>query len=302
VGAVLGASFVLPGATFQPPLTEAAARPNSCGSGWASTTRPPNSIRVLRRRTGRVTRVPFRHYVVTVMGKEWPSYLPQPVIEAGAVAVKQYGWYHTISRAHRSGRGQCFDVRDGVSDQLYKPGKARVRPDHRAAASKTWNVRLLKNGRLFMTGYRRGSGVRCGRDHTGYKLYARSATNCARRGYSYLQILRRYYGPSLDIVNGGGSGSRRVTSGQIEARSSAPQRERSSRPAATQSAADRTAPARARRSRTNPTTPTALTPVEQLFASYAASSGPLELVARRGSGVGLIDIYLDGTRVGQVAA
>ncbi len=202
LGALLGASFMLPGATIDAPLVAAVAAPNSCG-GWSSTTRPPRSIRVLRRKSGRVSRVPFRHYVVTVLGKEWPSYLPQPTVEAGAVAVKQYGWFHALGRAHRSRRGQCFDVTDGTSDQLYKPGRARVRRDHHAAVSKTWNVRLLKNGRLFMTGYRRGAGVRCGRDHTGYKLYARSASNCARRGLSYVQILRRYYGPNLQVVNGG---------------------------------------------------------------------------------------------------
>jgi hypothetical protein len=264
------------------------------------------------------------------MGKEWPSYLPQPVVEAGAVAVKQYGWYHSITRAHRSKRGQCFDVRDGVSDQLYKPGKARVRRDHHAAASKTWNVRLLKNGRLFMTGYRRGSGVRCGRDHTGYKLYARSATNCARRGYSYQEILRRYYGPGLDIVSGGSSNARRASgqsyaqmapSGSADTRSSRssapstrptaitpepapsrsePARERSSRPAATQSEPDRTAASRTRRSRSTPVATSTQSAAETLFATYDASGAPLELVARRGSSLGTIAIYLDGTRVGQV--
>jgi hypothetical protein len=155
--------------------------------------------------------VPFRKYVVTVMGKEWPSYLPQPVIEAGAVAVKQYAWYHAIF-SRRASRAGCYDVKDSTSDQLYKPGRSRVRADHYAAMNKTWNVSLRKDGRFFMTGYRSGAKVRCGKDRTGYKLYAKSAIQCARKGYGYQQILRTYYGPSLDMVGaGGGRSSSRVT-------------------------------------------------------------------------------------------
>jgi hypothetical protein len=187
-----------------------AAASSSC-SRHNSTSRPPSTIRVLRVHTGRIQRVPFRKYVVTVMGKEWPSYLPQPVIEAGAVAVKQYAWYHAIF-SRRVSRAGCYDVKDSTSDQLYKPDRSRVRPDHYAAMNKTWNVSLRKDGRFFMTGYRSGAKVRCGKDRTGYKLYAKSAIQCARRGYGYQQILRTYYGPRLDMVGaGGGRSSARVT-------------------------------------------------------------------------------------------
>ena len=187
----------------------AASTARSCSS-HASFSRPPKSIRVLRVHSGRIQTVPFRKYIVTVMGKEWPSYLPQPVIEAGAVAVKQYAWYHAIFSS-RASRGRCFDVKDSTADQLYKPGHSRVRADHYNALDKTWNVTLRKDGRFFMTGYRRGEKVRCGKDRTGYKLYARSAIQCARKGYGYQQILRTYYGPRLNLVGGGGQSSSRVT-------------------------------------------------------------------------------------------
>ena len=189
------------------PLAAASASP-ACTH--ASFTRPPSSIRVLRVHSGRIQTVSFRKYIVTVMGKEWPSYLPQPVIEAGAVAVKQYAWYHAIYSS-RSNRGRCYDVKDSTSDQLYKPDRSRVRADHYKALDKTWNVTLRKDGRFFMTGYRRGEKVRCGKDRTGYKLYARSAIQCARKGYGYQQILRTYYGPRLNLVGGGGQSSSRVT-------------------------------------------------------------------------------------------
>lgn len=170
----------------------------SCSS-HASLTQPPDSIRVLRRKSGRIEFVSFRKYVVTVMGKEWPSYLPQAVVEAGAVAVKQYAWYHAVYSS-RSADGRCFDVKDGTGDQLYKPNRARIRPDHYRALDATWNVSLRRDGRFFMTGYRRGDKVRCGRDATGYKLFALSATQCAYKGDGWQQILRTYYGPGLEFV------------------------------------------------------------------------------------------------------
>ena len=193
LGVLIGVSIMVPLDTLTAASVDARARPNNC-SGWSSTTQPPRYIRVLRVKSGRVQRVPFRKYVTTVMGKEWPSYLPQSVVEAGAVVVKQYGWFHALGRGRLSRRGQCYDVKDSTADQLYRPHKARVTPDIRRAVSKTWNVRLLRKGHFFMTGYRTGSkGRRCGHDANGHKLYARSAVKCGYQGWSYSQILRRYY-------------------------------------------------------------------------------------------------------------
>lgn len=170
---------------------------NDC-SRWTSTTKPPDYIRVYRNQSGRIDRVPFRKYVVTVLGHEWPGYLPLPVIEAGAVATKQYGWYHAMQPRHlRDGR--CFDVRDGIQDQLYRPGSARIRQDHYDAVAATWSITLTKGDKFFMTGYRAGHKGRCGRDANGWKLFARTATRCADSGKDFLQILKIYYGPDLVI-------------------------------------------------------------------------------------------------------
>jgi len=213
LGRIVALMLVLPIAasfTVAEPAPVAAKAGPDCSS-WSSLTNPPNTIRVLRRKSGRIETVNFRKYVVTVMGKEWPSYLPLPVVQAGAVAVKQYAWYHAVYSS-RSADGRCFDVRDGTGDQLYKPSKARVRPDHYKALDSTWNVSLRKpGGRFFMTGYRRGDKVNCGRDATGYKLFARSATQCARKGHGWQEILRTYYGPGLDIVGGGGTNGSSAT-------------------------------------------------------------------------------------------
>ena len=205
LAALIGVTALLPVQLLNAPLVAASASP-SC-PGWNSTTRPPDYIRVLRRHSGQVDRVPFKKYVITVMGKEWPAYLPQAVIQAGAVAVKQYAWYHALGKGRVSRRGQCYDVTDGTGDQLYKPGKARIRPDHYTALNTTWGVRLMKQGSLFMTGYRSGNKGVCGHDATGWKLYARSATRCAERGDGFLTILRIYYGPVAVVTSGGSANS-----------------------------------------------------------------------------------------------
>jgi len=202
LAALVSVTALLPVQLLNAPLVAASASPGC--SGWSSTIRPPDYIRVLRRQSGQVDRVPFKKYVLTVLGKEWPGYLPQAVIEAGAVAVKQYAWYHALGNGRVSSRGQCFDVTDGTGDQLYKPGKARIRPDHYTALDATWGVRLMKQGSLFMTGYRTGNKGTCGHDATGWKLYARSATRCAERGDGFLAILRIYYGP-VAVVSGSSS-------------------------------------------------------------------------------------------------
>jgi hypothetical protein len=295
LSAVLALGIGLPAQTLAAPEVAGRASPNSCSS-WSSTTRPPTHIRVLKRSTGRVVRVPFKSYVVTVMGKEWPSYLPQPVVEAGAVAVKQYGWYHAMGRSHVSRRGQCYDVTDGVRDQLYKPGKARVRPDHHRAADKTWGVRLIKNGKLFMTGYRRGSARPCGRDHTGWKLYARSAVRCARAGHNYLSILRRYYGPNLEIVNGGASSSRSSqswTGGSSSVETFRVIDDRS------RSVVWRGSWRRVRAGNALGNTLT-YSGSAGSSATFRFTGTRLELVGRRGPNRGLVDVYVNGRRLARV--
>ena len=200
-GLVLGVAVLLPAGLLSAPGVAARPKPDAgrdC-SVWTSTTQPPHYVRVLRNHSGRIDRVAFERYVTVVLGKEWPSYLPQAVVMAGAVAVKQYAWFHVLRGPRRTSDGRCFDVRDGVGDQLYKPHRARVRADHHAAVAATWGISLLKRGDLFMTGYRRGNRHRCGRDATGWKLFALSAVRCANSGRDFLDILRIYYGPALQI-------------------------------------------------------------------------------------------------------
>lgn len=199
IGLLLGAALVVPAAAV--PAAETVFAGGSC-TGWSSTSRPPESIRVLRT-SGRVEVVDFKRYVQVVTAKEWPSYIPQAAIEAGAAAVKQFGWVKAMAGNHRpsyvTSGGKCYDVEDGTRDQLYKPELANVTTDVRRAVDSIWGLTLRKDGKFFETGYRTGTSSRCGRDANGRLLYARSVIDCARRGMSREEIQFRYYGRNLTL-------------------------------------------------------------------------------------------------------
>jgi hypothetical protein len=293
LGLLLGIALAIPTETFLAPVAEGRSSPNNCSS-WSSTTRPPDYIRVLQRKSRRVVRVPFKKYVLTVLGSEWPSYLPQAVVEAGAVAAKQFGWYHAMGRARVSARGECFDVTDGIYDQLYKPRKANIRQDHHRAIAATWNVRLLKSGSFFMTAYRAGSSKPCGRDSNGKRLYARSAVRCARAGYNYRQILQRYYGPRLTIASAGSSNSTRSSS------------TRSGQSADFRFFDDRSRDniwrGTWRRMQAGGALRDTLTysGVAGSSATFRFTGRTLELLGKRAPGRGLVDVYVNGSRVARV--
>jgi hypothetical protein len=178
----------------------------ACGTNWTSKKEPPESILVLRTATGKVEEVGFKRYVAVVMASgEWPSSLPPALLEAGALAAKQYGWYYALKGNHRdgyrNGAGTCFDVRDDSNDQVYRPETSEPSEKQKAARDALWGLSLRKNGKFFLTGYRRGSATRCARDRDEWKLYARSAEDCAKRlGYDSIDILHAYYRPRLTKV------------------------------------------------------------------------------------------------------
>ncbi len=213
LGLVIGLGLLFPVAAAIPQPAMAA---NSC-TGWGSTTTPPTSIRVLRTSSGAVQEVDFRRYVLVVMGKEWGAYLPTEVLKAGAQAVKQFAWYHSLEGRHRSSYysgGKCYDVKDSTADQLYKPEGLTISDKHRAIVDAIWGLSLRKSDKFILTQYRTGQqDVACGADADGTKLYARSAIKCAKAGWDYDRILAKYYSPNLNLTwsGTGGTGSTAVT-------------------------------------------------------------------------------------------
>lgn len=191
------------------------AGPTLAGStctGWTNTLVPPTTIRVYRSALGRTVTVPFRSYVETVMASEWGASNPPAALQAGALAIKQYGWYYArVWRGGRDSAGRCFDVRDSSSDQVYRPSK-RPAAAHLAAVAATWPLSVRRSDTFFPTGYRSGPGT-CGAASLNGRLYQRQATDCARRlGETAEQILRRFYGtiewvwPGVNDMTGDGRG------------------------------------------------------------------------------------------------
>jgi hypothetical protein len=181
------------------PVPAALAAP-SC-TGWTSITTPPETIRV-GRADGSVAIVPFRQYVGVVMMREWSPSHPAATLEAGAVAAKQYGWYYALAghwrRSYINEAGQCYDVKGTTADQLYAPERVgEVDPRMWRAIDATWGLSVRKSDRFFLTGYRTGEPVPCASDANGYRLFAKSAINCGRNGWTREQIQLAYYAPDV---------------------------------------------------------------------------------------------------------
>ncbi len=205
---LLMAAAIAVATPFAGPLAGTAApvhAGSSCGTNHDSKVTPPSTIRVHRTASDTVDIVPFREYVGIVMASgEWPYYLPQAVLEVGATATKQYAWYYTLEGHHRSWYrtqdGVCYDVKDTTNDQLFRPERADVKQKQLDAVEATWDLTLRKNGRFFLTGYRAGVEPECGADANGWKIYAKSAVDCAERGMDRQAIQELYLMPRLKFI------------------------------------------------------------------------------------------------------
>ena len=188
--AILASLIALPFALPASPVLASAA-PKHC-TNWSSTSQPPQTVNVYRVSEGRVETVDFKDYVMRVVSREW-NVKQDALRQAGAVAVKQYAWYHVLHYRGGKFNGQCFDVRDTTADQLYanKP-LSQIPSAVKRAVDATWSWTVHRGGQFPMTGYRRGRKVACGHD-AGYHLYVRSARKCAANGWSADRILAVYY-------------------------------------------------------------------------------------------------------------
>jgi len=198
-GALLLSLIVFPAVTPAAPVAA-----SSCGTNWTSRSTPPKTIRIYLTEKHRVIVKSFRSYVPMVMASgEFPSRLPTAVLEAGATAVKQYAWYYALKGHHRAGfktsSGICYDVRSDTTDQLYKPAAHPTAKQERAVDN-TWGLTLRKGKTFFLTGYRAGTSKHCGADRDGWRLYERSAANCAKLGWSRQRIQAYYYAPRINFV------------------------------------------------------------------------------------------------------
>jgi hypothetical protein len=179
----------------------------SACSGWDSESIPPDTIRVYRTMgpdAGQVQVVPFRRYVEVVMAAEFGPGVPVEALRAGAIAAKQYAWYHAMHwRGRSNASGECYDVVDNGNDQFYLPLSKQPVPSHVDAIAHTWSISVRKGMRFFATGYWGGLDAPCGTVGNGWRLMQKSSYDCAKDGMTAEQILRVFYGPKLSIVRPG---------------------------------------------------------------------------------------------------
>ncbi len=150
----------------------------------------PTTILVYRKSLNRVDRVAFKTYVKNVLPNEWMSHWPRESLRAGAIAVKNYGWYWALHSASKTSSGQCFDVYDHTFSQVYKPGSATAATN--AAVDATWGTRLTRNGKIFQAQYC-STTTACGHWVDGDWMSQYGSRDKARAGWSYSRILRNYY-------------------------------------------------------------------------------------------------------------
>ncbi|MFC5835875.1 SpoIID/LytB domain-containing protein [Nonomuraea insulae] len=153
-------------------------------------TKLPTTILVYRKSLDRVERIEFKTYVKNVLPNEWVSSWPSESLKAGAMAVKNFGWYWALHSNRKTASGQCFDVYDHTSSQVYKPGSAKAVTS--AAVDATWGTRLTRSGKIFRAQYC-STTTACGNWVTGDWMSQNGSRDKARAGWSYSRILKYYY-------------------------------------------------------------------------------------------------------------
>jgi hypothetical protein len=152
--------------------------------------RLPTTILVYRAGLGRVDRVAFKTYVKNVLPNEWVSSWPAASLDAGAMAVKSYGWYWALHSTRRTSGGACYDVRDDTGSQVYRPGSAVSSTS--AAVDRTWGTRMTRSGNILQAQYC-STSTACGAWVAGNWMSQTGSRDQARAGKGYRTILRFYY-------------------------------------------------------------------------------------------------------------
>lgn len=187
-------------------------RAESC-SGHPSDNVPPANIRILIHGAHDpngwgipgteqgVRTVPFRSYVENVLPAEWPAEWPEQSLRAGAMAVKNYGWYWAQHWRGGEFEGECFDVDDSIAYQRYVPGNNAASTT--TAIATTWNKVAHKDAGVFSTGYRAtltgdpNEPCGAGREQKPDLLSQWGSRACALEGRGAEEILSLYYPGSV---------------------------------------------------------------------------------------------------------
>ncbi|MFI0373005.1 SpoIID/LytB domain-containing protein [Actinomadura sp. 1N219] len=153
-------------------------------------TKLPTTILVYWVSLGQVDRVSFKTYVKNVLPNEWVSTWPKESLRAGAMAVKNFGWYWALHSTRKTSWGECFDVYDTTSSQVYRPGSAKAPTS--AAVDATWGTRMTRGGKILEAHYC-ATTTACGGWVDGDWMSQYGSRDRAGDGWTYSRILKHYY-------------------------------------------------------------------------------------------------------------
>lgn len=165
----------------------AAATGNTC-TGWGANLVPPESIKV-RLPDGTVKKYDFRFYVQHVLPSEWIPSWPNDALRAGAIAVKNVGWYRTLAGNARTGGSGCYDTDN--NDQVFDPSYSTSSTDH--AVNLTFGSVLWRSGGIFYTSYLAGSSTDPCAARSDGKMSQWGTKTCADQGVAWPQIVTTFY-------------------------------------------------------------------------------------------------------------
>jgi len=109
----------------------------------------PYTIRIWRTKSSKLEVIDFRHYVKGVLPPEWGENLAPEALNAGAVAVKMYAWYHVIVPKHNADRAHLWD--DSGTDQVYDEtyqynNDPKNKELTNSAVDQTWTTAMIDRG------------------------------------------------------------------------------------------------------------------------------------------------------------
>jgi hypothetical protein len=194
-------------------LAHAPSAAGGC-TGYFSNVVPPATIRVYNINAGAIETYNFEYYVENVLPNEWLSGWDAASLDAGAMAVKTYGWYWVNNWAGGSLDGTCYDVSggtysDGSCDtdyQCFIPGTAVAGGATDMAVEYTWTDVAQRSGAVFEATYNSGYTTdQCGQEDgsaaTGSEMSQYGTQACAS-DYGWRSIFRIYYFPDVLITCG----------------------------------------------------------------------------------------------------
>jgi hypothetical protein len=202
-----------PSASARPKSAQGSADSAGGCTGFFSNTQPPATIQVYNVTTGTIQTYAFEYYVENVLPNEWYASWPASSLEAGAMAVKTYGWYWVNNWRGGVLNGTCYDVEGGtypdgagcdVNYQCFVPGTATSSTDD--AVENTWPVVAQQSGAVFDATYNSGSSSdTCDEDDgslaSGAEMSQWGTVACADDGDGWQQIFTTYYFPDVTFLN-----------------------------------------------------------------------------------------------------